>query len=241
MTAPTLLLSDLHLPTTPSPLRDAFLRFVDGPARSAAHVYILGDLFDAWIGDDIGLEDYAAECAALSRLTCAGVPVSFQRGNRDFLVGRHFAEVTGVTLLPEAARRELGGDLWLLMHGDTLCTDDVAYQRYRRVTARPWAQHAFLALPIGCRRRIARGLQRASHDAKSEKADAIMDVNDDAVRAALQHAGIPRLVHGHTHRPGHYTLAGNHPPLTRVVLPDWRPGVQAYLAVDDDGWHRHTL
>ena len=150
MSKPTILLSDLHLPPAPSPLREAFLRFLAGPARQADSVYILGDLFEYWIGDAEGLAHYAPEARALKALTAAGVPVYYQHGNRDFMVGADFFEATGVTLLPDPATVELGGVSTLLSHGDLFCTGDLAYQRWRRFSRNPLSQWVYRRLPRRC-------------------------------------------------------------------------------------------
>lgn len=236
--APVLLLSDLHLPIGASPYRAAFRRFLNGPAHQAAAVYLLGDLFDFWIGDDAGLRDYAMECADLAALTAAGVPVYFQHGNRDFLVGAAFAAATGVQILPDYHVAQLPDGPALLCHGDSLCVDDHGYQRFRRVTRGRRLQRAFLALPSAWRWAITRRLQRASRDAKSGKMGDIMDVNPDAVIEVLEAHRSQRLIHGHTHRPGRHVLDGSR---QRVVLADWRPDHMAWLAADAAGLHERQL
>lgn len=239
--APILLLSDLHLPLQASPFRVAFCRFLDGPARAASRVYILGDLFDFWIGDDAGLRDYATECGKLAALTASGVPVFFQCGNRDFLVGRRFAEATGAQLLPEYQIVNLPLGRTLLTHGDALCVDDVAFQRFRRLTKLRWLQRLFVALPAWLRWRITKRVQNANTDAKSGKPTTIMDVNQDAVRATMRTHGVTHMIHGHTHRPGRYALDDADQSLDRVVLADWRPDHMEYLACDSAGLHRLPL
>ena len=237
-TRPTLFVSDLHLPIEPSPLRERFLRFLDGPARKAAAVYILGDLFESWIGDDVGLHQYAAEVAALSALSARGVPVYFQHGNRDFMVGRDFFDLTGVTPLPDPHRVDLHGTPTLLSHGDVYCTDDRGYQRWRRFSRLRIAQRIFLMLPRARRERISGGLRSGSDRAKKNKAENIMDVNLRAVRSGMAQAGVTQLVHGHTHRPGTSPVDLPIGPAQRVVLPDWRDDRCDYLSVDRDGWKR---
>ncbi len=238
----TLFLSDLHLPQQPSPLREGFLRFLQGPARMAEAVYLLGDLFEYWIGDDVGLQAYASEIAALRALTAHGVPVFFQHGNRDFLVGRTFAETTGVRLLDDPTAIDLYGVPTLLSHGDGWCVDDRAYQRWRRFSRNRVAQWLFLKLPRARRERIAGGVRGRSHEDKRWKAEDIMDVNAAAVRAAFDASGATRIVHGHTHRPDDHQLHdGAHRRVHRLVLADWRPDRMEYLAIDADGPRRVQL
>ena len=222
-TKPTLFLSDLHLPPEPSPLRERFLQFLDGPAREAAAVYILGDLFESWIGDDVGLGLYAAEVAALTALCALGVPVYFQHGNRDFMVGKAFFARTSVIALPDPHTIRLHGQPALISHGDVFCTDDVGYQRWRRFSRIALFQWLFLRLPRARRERIAGGLRSGSDRAKAHKAENIMDVNADAVRHAMTRHRVTHLIHGHTHRPGVYAVPGLAAASQRIVLPDWRP------------------
>ena len=243
-----LLLADLHLPPRAagagdkaSFLDEAFVRFCAGPARAARRVYLLGDLFETWIGDDAGLVDYPREIAALRALTDAGVPVFVQVGNRDFLLGRRFAAATGVTLLPDPLVVELGGVPTLLSHGDCWCTDDVGYQRWRRFARNPLAQWLFLRLPRARRAAIAGGLRSDSDRGKRRKPEAIMDVNAEAIREAFARHGVTRMIHGHTHRPAEHQDAFDGRRTERIVLADWRPGRLEYLAVDADGWRRCPL
>lgn len=235
---PALLLSDLHLPPRPSPLREAFRRFLDGPAREASAVYLLGDVFEYWVGDDVGLQTYAAEAAALSGLVAAGTPVWFMHGNRDFLVGEAFGRRTGVWLLPDPVVVELGGQPTLLSHGDLFCTGDRAYQRWRRFSRNRLAQRLFLALPKQRRKRIAGGLRGESDIAKHDKPDAILDVSPEALEAAFGRYGVQRLIHGHTHRPALHRLELGGRIRERIVLPDWRPETMDYLAVSGAGVER---
>ncbi|HVT34992.1 MAG TPA: UDP-2,3-diacylglucosamine diphosphatase [Nevskiaceae bacterium] len=228
----TLLLSDLHLPAQPSPLRDAFIAFLEGPARQAAGVYILGDLFEYWIGDDIGLQLYAREVSRLAALSALGVPVHFMRGNRDFLVGRHFALITGATILRDPVIVELGGQPTLLSHGDLWCTQDEKYQHWRRFSRNPVAQWLFLRLPRALRERIAGGVRARSGANKMDKPAEIMDVDDDAVRAAFPQARVQRIIHGHTHRPARHHYRIGERDCERVVLADWTTQRMEYLRVD---------
>ena len=239
--AHTLFISDLHLPASASPLREAFARFIAGPARDAAAVYILGDLFEVWIGDDAGLREYSAERSCLRALIGAGVPVFFQRGNRDFLVGLDFESGTGVQLLPDPAVIELGGVRTLLSHGDAWCTDDAGYQRWRRFSRSDPVQSVFRVLPESWRERIAGGIRDKSDADKQRKPVAIMDVNDGAIRAAFRAHGVARMIHGHTHRPADhdYEVDGRH--CRRHVLGDWHPGRCEALRVDEAGVQRVAI
>lgn len=230
-----LLASDLHLPAQPSPLREGFLRWIEGPAREASAVFLLGDLFEVWIGDDLGLPIYADEIAALRRLSAAGVSVHVQRGNRDFLLGRAFEQATGARLMADPECQVLGGIPTLLSHGDQWCTGDVGYQRWRRIAHTGWIQRGFLALPSAWRRRIAGDLRQRSQQDTARKAPVITDVEPGAVLSAMQAAGVTRVIHGHTHRPQlHLTTVGGRV-MERLVLPDWRPGMMGGWAIEPDG------
>lgn len=235
------LVSDLHLSPGASALGDVFRRFLAGPARAASAVYILGDLFEYWIGDDAGLAAYPAEVAALAELTRSGVPVYFQHGNRDFLVGDGFSRATGVRLLPDPHRLELAGTPTLLSHGDQYCTADVGYQRWRRFSRNPLAQAVYRRLPRSTRERIAGGVRAQSDSQKQYKPGDIMDVTDAAVRNAFEQSGADRLIHGHTHRPAEhrYEIAGR--ACERIVLADWRPDRCEALRVDGTGCERIAL
>ena len=235
--AHTLFISDLHLPVAGSPLRDAFARFLAGPARGASALYILGDLFESWAGDDAGLAEYGVERACLRALTKAGVPVYFQHGNRDFLVGGEFAAATGVQLLADPLKVELGGVTTLISHGDQWCTDDVGYQRWRRFARNGVVQAVYGAMPRAWRERFA-GTVRARSDAGKQYRPAdIMDVNDGAVRAAFAEHGVTRMIHGHTHRPATHEYALDGRACQRHVLADWRPERCEALRVDATGVH----
>ena len=234
----TLLLSDLHLPAQPSSLREAFVGFLEGPARAAEKVFILGDLFEYWIGDDVGLQVYAREVSRIAALTAQGVSVCFMAGNRDFLVGHHFAEISGASILRDPVIFTLAGAPTLLSHGDIFCSDDVGYQRWRRFSRNPLAQRAFLALPRAWRERIAGDLRGQSATHKAIKTPQIMDVNEAAVAAAFDRYPVRRMIHGHTHRPGEHRYAGDR---ERIVLADWTPGRMEYLELTASGMRRVAL
>lgn len=232
---PTLFLSDLHLAPERPAATAAFHAFARGPARAAAAVYILGDLFDAWIGDDQLRDPFAADIAAsLHALTDAGVAVYIARGNRDFLLGEAFARATGATLLPDELVVEVGGARLVVLHGDLLCTGDVEYQRYRARMHAPATARRLLALPYALRRGIAWYLRRRSRAANARKPEAIMDVDTEAVAAAFRRHAVTRMIHGHTHRPAHHALTVDGMARERIVLSDWDDRGH-YVEVSDAG------
>ena len=235
---PLLFLSDLHLAPDRPKATAAFHAFCAGPARSAGAVYILGDLFDSWIGDDELRDRFPAEIAASIRsVTQSGVPVHIAHGNRDFLLGERFAAATGTTLLPERHLVDVGGTPTLLSHGDELCVGDIAYQQYRARIRSPDTQRRLLALPLFVRRLIARWLRRKSRNATSLKAESIMDVDDAAVATAFRDTGVARMIHGHTHRPATHSVDVDGRSRERIVLADWHDEGQ-YLRIDDSGTAR---
>jgi len=202
---------------------------------------VLGDLFDSWLGDEQLAEPFAAGVAAsLASLARTGVPVHVMHGNRDFLLGKRFAQATGAALLPDSLVVEAGGVPTLLMHGDTLCTDDVDYQRYRAWIRDPSRQRKLLSLPWPVRRGFAAWLRRRSRRAAMGKDEAIMDVNAGAVAQAFRDAGVSRMVHGHTHRPASHHIEVDGRPRERHVLPDWH-GRATWLEIDGDGVRRREL
>lgn len=239
--APTLLLSDLHLAPGEPDTAAAFEAFAAGPARSAGAVYILGDLFDWWVGDDqLNSRFFRRIGAALRDLTRAGVPVYVARGNRDFLIGPDFARSTGSTLLDEHTVLDLGGTRTLLTHGDELCTDDVAYQQFRARTRTAEWRSRILRKPYLVRRGIALALRFGSRRATARKAETIMDVNPEAVAAAFRRHDVARIVHGHTHRPARHDHVVDGTPRERLVLAAWHGGGR-YLAIDAAGVQEHVV
>ena len=217
----TLFIADLHLSEQEPAITAGFLRFLAGEARRADALYILGDLFEAWIGDDDPQPLHAEIAAALKGLSASGVPCYFIHGNRDFLLGRRFARASGMTLLPEEQVLDLYGRRVLIMHGDTLCTDDEGYQRFRKKVRNPLIQKIFLALPLRLRLKIAGKMRADSQQANQQKSLAIMDVNPQAVTAAMQRHQVRWLIHGHTHRPAIHTLALLGGDAHRAVLGAW--------------------
>jgi len=217
----TLFIADLHLQTEEPAITAGFLRFLRGEAKSADALYILGDLFEAWIGDDDPNPLHREMAAAIKALVDSGVPCYFIHGNRDFLVGRRFARESGMTLLPEEQVLDLYGRKVLIMHGDTLCTDDAGYQAFRAKVHTPWIQRLFLALPLFIRSRIAARMRAGSKAANSSKSVTIMDVNPQAVVDVMEKHRVQWLIHGHTHRPDVHELIANGEPAHRVVLGAW--------------------
>lgn len=234
-----LLISDLHLSGERPAINERFFDFLRASARRAEALYVLGDLFEYWIGDDeldaAGGDPLARRVAeALGEVSHRGVSVAFMHGNRDFLVGQRFGQASGARLLEDPSVEEIGGVRTLLMHGDTLCTDDHDYQAWRRTArSREW-QQAFLAKSLAERRTALQALREKSKEVVGAKPAEIMDVNATAVREALRAHGLTRLVHGHTHRPARHALEVDGRHCERWVLPDWyeRGG---YLAIDDTG------
>jgi len=229
-----LFISDLHLsPNTPE-LNEQFRGFLRGPARDADALYILGDLFDAWIGDD-DPSPFASQLkdklAALTRHT----PVFIQHGNRDFLLGHRFAEETGITLLPEEFVLQTPAGPVLLTHGDLLCTDDTDYQQARKLLRSPAFKIQAMSMSIPERLEKAAEMRRMSGEALAAKAENITDVNQQAVEETMRRHDVRWMIHGHTHRPGvhEFTLDGH--PARRVVLADWKKEGSFAMALDDNG------
>lgn len=217
----TLFVSDLHLDPERPAITALFLALLGREAGAAAAVYILGDLFEAWIGDDDDSPPGPEVCAAIRQCTAAGTPVYLMHGNRDFLLGRTFAEQSGCTLLEEPARIDLYGTPALLMHGDMLCTDDTEYLQFRaQVRSAAWQQE-MLARPLDERRTLAREMRAASRAQNSGKPESIMDVNPAAVDEVMRQYATRLLIHGHTHRPAIHEFLLDGKPARRIVLGDW--------------------
>jgi UDP-2,3-diacylglucosamine hydrolase len=219
--ADTLFIADLHLDAASRPSGVAsFLRFLETEATHAAALYILGDLFEVWIGDD-DLPAHAPIIQGLQRLTAGGMPVKVMRGNRDFLLCGGFFEATGCEDLPDPSLLPLPGGPALLLHGDTLCTDDSAYQQFRtQVRSAAW-QNEVLARPLQERRTLFAALRRQSIEGNQRKPAAIMDVNPSAVAQAMRDADVRLLIHGHTHRAAVHNFTLDGAPARRIVLGDW--------------------
>ena len=217
----TLFISDLHLHAERPGVIEHFLHFMRTDARAASALYILGDLFEAWIGDDDTDPGHAPVIAALAELRRKDVPCYFMHGNRDFLIGKRFTAATGCVLLGDWHVVEIAGQQAVLTHGDLLCTDDTPYQELRTMVREPAWQREFLAKPLDERRAIVAGLRERSKTETATKPAEIMDVNQAAVEAALQRHGVSILLHGHTHRPAVHEFVMDSAPATRIVLGDW--------------------
>jgi len=237
----TLFISDLHLDDARPRTNELFLAFMAGPATRAEALYILGDLFEFWIGDDaIDLPLNRMVVDALAALSRRGTRLHFMHGNRDFLVRDGFAAATGATLLADPTEVDLYGRHTLLMHGDTLCTDDIAYQKFRAQVHDPAQQAAFLARTMAERDAFVRGVRSQSDAAKAGKSEEIMDVAPRAVEEMLRQHAYPTLIHGHTHRPATHVLEVDGHRCERWVLTDWYES-GGYLEVTPAGWTARAI
>jgi UDP-2,3-diacylglucosamine hydrolase len=236
--AETLFISDLHLSGARPDRVQLFIDFAQQRAPQADRLYILGDLFDVWIGDDLEQPPIPRIKAALRQLTEAGTRVRLMHGNRDFLIGPAFCAQTGLELLPDPTRITLQGIPTLLMHGDLLCSDDQTYQAFRQEIRKPEIMQAFLSLPMPQRLRTAAEYRAKSGEANSLKAADIMDVNQQTVERYMRQQGASRLIHGHTHRPGLHRFDLDGQPARRYVLADWHARGAELLRVGTDGWQR---
>ena len=230
----TLFISDLHLEDDRPDIADQFLRFLETEALQADALYILGDLFESWVGDDDPNEHYQWIKQALCKLTKKGVPVYFMHGNRDFMIGEAFAGETGVTILPDPHVATIHGDQVLLSHGDAYCTDDLEYQAFRKMSRDPQWQAMMLAKSLEERLAFAAQARQASKARGGTMSEKIMDVNADAIDAALREAGVQIMLHGHTHRPAIHELSVDGAAAQRIVLGDWYEQ-GSVLRWDDDG------
>jgi len=217
----TLFISDLHLDRERPEIIKLFVDFLKNEATEAEALYILGDLFEYWVGDDQPLPGLENCLAALQSLTENNIPVYFIHGNRDFLIGKRFADKTGITLLPESKVIDLYGTPTLILHGDTLCTDDVDYQKMRQMLRDLKWQEQFLSLPIETRIKEALKLREKSQQATEAKEEMIMDVNQTTVVSIMQENDVLQMIHGHTHRPAVHDLEIDGEEAKRIVLGDW--------------------
>lgn len=231
----TLFISDLHLQPSHPELLDACLAFLDGTARGSEALYILGDLFEAWIGDDDDAPWLGELAAALRRLADAGTHLYFQHGNRDFLLGAGFAQRCGMQLLPELATIDLYGRTALLLHGDTLCTADTEYLKFRDQVRNPQWQQMILGQSLENRRALAGALRNESRMAGGAKEVAIMDATPEEVVRVMQRENIDLMIHGHTHRPARHALSIGGNPAERIVLGDWSATHGWYLRAEPSG------
>jgi UDP-2,3-diacylglucosamine hydrolase len=242
MNSPTrtlaLFISDLHLQESHPRTLDAFFRFLAERASRAEALYLLGDIFEYWAGDDdLATPFHQRIIQELRGLADTGVAVYWMAGNRDFLVGEDFARAAGLTLLPDPHVATIGGQKLVLAHGDAQCTDDTTYMAFRAQVRDPAWQQQFLAMPLAQRKAIIAGLREGSRQAHGEKSYEIMDVTADAVAALHEASGADVIIHGHTHRPAlHHDPANGR---RRYVLPDWEldlePARGGWIAIDADG------
>ena len=232
----SLFISDLHLSPERPRIVETFFGFLTQTAARAESLYILGDLFEYWIGDDdLAYPFNAVIAGALHEVARGGVPLYFMHGNRDFLAARGFCDATGAVLLDDPTVIELGGEKTLLMHGDTLCTDDLDYPAWRRTARSAGFQRGFLAKSIAERRQAVLGMREKSRQVVEAKPAEIMDVNAAAVRDAFRKHNVRRLIHGHTHRSAFHKVEVNGARCERWVLPDWYGDGGGYLTVDEMG------
>ena len=239
--AETLFISDLHLSPEQPQVVDAFIDFILDRAPDAEALYILGDLFDAWIGDDNDQSPYPAIRDALAALSRQGTTVYLQHGNRDFLLGETFCNQCGAELIGEEHVIDLYGQRTLLMHGDTLCTGDIAYQQARLQLRNPAFIAGFLAKSLDERKVITAEYRKMSGEATSLLADGIMDVNQQAVIDVMQKHGVKRLIHGHTHRQARHQFEMNGANAERIVLGEWHADHGMLLSTTADGLSEEWL
>ncbi|WCE30707.1 UDP-2,3-diacylglucosamine diphosphatase [Vibrio sp. SCSIO 43137] len=217
----TLFISDLHLTPSRPDITDCFFSFLHNEAINADALYILGDLFEFWVGDDDNNAFNQQIKAALKQLTGSGVPCFFVQGNRDFLVGRRFEKETGVKLLPDVCKIDLYGRQAIILHGDTLCTDDHKYQAYRKKVHLPWLQFLYNRLPLSIKLKIVSRVQNDIAEEKKSKNLDIMDVNQSEVVDEMNRYSVDLMIHGHTHRPDIHHFESGTGDKTRIVLGDW--------------------
>lgn len=217
----TLFVSDVHLNSARANIVRAFIEFLHQKARRADALFILGDLFDEWLGDDDDNPPHREIADALTALTATGLPVSVVHGNHDFLLGTKFAQRTGCKLLGDDTNIDVYGTSTLIMHGDTLCTRDTNYQAFRKMTRNPMMQKMFLSMPLKKRAEKAASIRSASGKDVALKSDEIMDVTPEAVDDIMRKHAVHHLIHGHTHRPAIHNFMLDDEEATRIVLGDW--------------------
>lgn len=227
--------SDLHLDPRRPGTTAQFLDLLAGPARTAQALYLLGDLFEVWLGDDAPNPLGGQVAAALRDVSEQGVAVFLMQGNRDFLLGERFCTQAGATFLPDPTLLTLGDRKVLLTHGDALCTDDGSYQRLRALLRDPQVQAGLMALSFDRRRALAEQARAGSRHHLAQADEYITDVNQEAVAYAMRRAGVEVLLHGHTHRPAVHRFELDGRPHTRIVLGDWSRGASV-LRWDESGY-----
>lgn len=217
----TLFISDLHLSPSRPDISECFFSFMENDAIHADALYVLGDLFEFWIGDDDNSPFNQSIKTAFKKLANSGVPCYFIQGNRDFLIGKRFATESAMTLLPEVSIIDLYGHKAVIMHGDTLCIDDHKYQAYREKVHLPWLQFLYNRLPLFVKKKIVSKIQSDIGEEKKEKSLEIMDVNQQEVERVMDHYNVDLMIHGHTHRPDIHHFSTSSGEKQRVVLGDW--------------------
>ena len=217
----TLFISDLHLSGEREEITELFINFLDQRASKADALYILGDLFEVWLGDDFIQPCYQQSIAKMKQLADGGLPLFVMHGNRDFLMTEQFSELSGATLIEDPSIIELYGTPTLLMHGDTLCTDDIEYQKFRDMVRNPHFTADFLSKSIEERLAVAAKYREASKTETASKAMDIMDVNQQAVESTMLEHNVVQLIHGHTHRPAIHDFSVDNKEMKRIVLGDW--------------------
>ncbi|WP_337056799.1 UDP-2,3-diacylglucosamine diphosphatase [Pseudomonas sp. USHLN015] len=232
-----LLISDLHLEEERPDITRAFLRFLQTRASQAEALYILGDFFEAWIGDDAMTPYQRTIAQALRQVADGGTRIFLMHGNRDFMIGTRFCREAGCTLLADPSRVVLAGHPVVLMHGDSLCTRDEAYMRMRRILRNPVVLWILRHLPLATRHKLARKLRSESRMQTRQKAAEITDVTAEEIPRLLAEQGVPTLIHGHTHRPAVHELQVGGLPAQRIVLGDWDRQGWA-LEVDEQGFRQ---
>lgn len=236
----TLFISDLHLSPARGDITALFVEFLRSRAASADALYILGDLFEVWLGDDVSLSDHRLALCALRHLTDSGVPVFYLHGNRDFTVGGLFALHTGVQIIEDPTVISVDGKRVAVSHGDALCTDDVSYQRFRKIIRQPWLLKSLLALPAASRRWIGDAIRKVSKKSQNNTSMAIMDVTQHAVEALMLKSDVTTLIHGHTHRPDQHYFKLGEVAAERHVLGDWYTQ-GSVLRCDNGEWHLESM
>ncbi|MGI9894120.1 UDP-2,3-diacylglucosamine diphosphatase [Vibrio natriegens] len=235
----TLFISDLHLTPSRPDITECFVTFMHTEAPKADALYVLGDLFEFWVGDDDKTPFANKIRTEFKALTDSGVRVFFIQGNRDFLLGKRFCKQTGITLLDDVCTIDLYGKKAVILHGDTLCTDDVDYQKFRKTVHQPWLQWVFNHIPWFIKKKIVAKVQSDIRDDKSNKSLDIMDVNQSEVENVMSQYCVDLMIHGHTHRPDTHHFDVNGVKKTRIVLGDWYTQ-GSVLQVNSDGFLLET-
>ena len=236
----TLFISDLHLSQERPNINELFLTFLKQQVPQAEALYILGDLFEVWLGDDMILPTYQPALEQIAATVDHGTPVYVMHGNRDFFIRKQFENLTGAQLIHEPCVIDLYGTATLLLHGDTLCSDDIEYQKFRTMVRNPQWQDEMLAKSPQQRLELAKKFRDISKTQTAQKDNEIMDVNQDAVVQVMRDNQVLQLIHGHTHRPATHQFELENKTATRVVLPDWYEK-GGYLAVNEHGYEKHEI